>query len=83
MKEKYTITITEENVSIAIENGDIFKILSRLCTVLKDIVGLAPASVCKDKDERKNLVMACCKAVTERIDAEKEEAPHVHQNQLS
>ena len=83
MKEKYTITITEENVSIAIENGDVFKILSQLCTVLKDVVEVVPVSVCKDKDDQKNLVRACCKAVEELIDAEEEEAPHVYQNQLS
>lgn len=74
MKGKYTITITEENISIDIENGDVFKILSKLCTVLKDIVEFAPTSVCKDKDERKNLVKACCKAVEKLIDKEEEEA---------
>ncbi len=83
MKEKYTITITEENVSIDIENGDVFKILSQLCTALKDIVGFAPTGVCKNKDDRKNLVKSCYEVVEKFIDEEEEEVPHVHQNQLS
>lgn len=79
MKEKYTITITEENISIDIENGDAFKILSQVCTILKDIVELAPSSVCKDKNDRKNLVKSCYEAVEKFIDEEEEEVPHVHQ----
>ena len=79
MKEKYTITITEKGIKLEIKKGDPFHILAMLCTVMKDVVEVVPVSVCKDKDDQKNLVKACCKAVEECIDAEKEEVPHVHQ----
>ena len=83
MKEKYTITITENGTNVNIEHGSTFSILAWISALMKDIVELTPTSVCKDKDDRKNLVMACCKAVMDQIDEEEEEVPHVHQNQLS
>lgn len=72
MKEKYTITITENGTSIDIKCGNALSILAWICTLMKNIVERAPSSVCKDKNDRKNLVKSCCKAVEKLIDKEEE-----------
>lgn len=78
MKEKYTITITENGTSIDIEHGSALDILAWISALMRQIVEAAPTSVCKDKSDQKKLVMACCKAVMGQIDEEEEEVPYVH-----
>lgn len=78
MKEKYIITITENGTSIDIEHGSALDILAWISDLMKQIVEAAPTSICKDKNDRKNLVLACCMAAIAQIDEEEEEVPYVH-----